>query len=95
MISAILLAAGNGERFGGEQQFVEIQNKPLFNYSLDVLSDFEKIEEIFLVIPPNKNLNVFQEEVLKQFSKKVQVVLGGKTRSQSVAKAIEMLEKIS
>jgi len=91
MISAILLAAGSGERFGGEKQFVEIQNKPLFNYSLDVLSDFEKIEEIFLVIPPNKNLSVFQEKVFKQFSQKVQVVLGGKTRSQSVAKAIEML----
>jgi len=91
MISAILLAAGSGERFGGEKQFVEIQNKPLFNYSLDVLSDFEKIEEIFLVIPLNKNLSVFQEKVFKQFSQKVQVVLGGKTRSQSVAKAIEML----
>lgn len=92
MISAILLAAGTGERFGAKKQFVEINNKPLFSYSLEVLLEFEKIEEIFLVIPLDKFSETFKKKVFNQFSNKVQLVAGGKTRAESVEKAIENLD---
>lgn len=92
MISAILLAAGTGERFGAKKQFVEINNKPLFSYSLEVLLEFEKIEEIFLVIPQDKFSETFEKKVFNKFSNKVQLVAGGKTRAESVEKAIENLD---
>lgn len=92
MISAILLAAGTGERFGAKKQFVEINNKPLFSYSLEVLLEFEKIEEIFLVIPQDKFSETFEKKVFNKFSNKVQLVAGGKTRAESVEKGIENLD---
>ena len=92
MISAILLAAGSGERFGAKKQFVEINNKPLFSYSLEVLLEFEKIEEILLVIPQDKFSENLEKKVFNQFSNKVQLVAGGKTRAESVEKAIENLD---
>lgn len=92
MISAILLAAGTGERFGAKKQFVKINNKPLFSYSLEVLLEFEKIEEIFLVIPQDKFSETFEKKVFNKFSNKVQLVAGGKTRAESVEKGIENLD---
>lgn len=92
MISAILLAAGSGERFGAKKQFVEINNKPLFSYSLEVLLEFEKIEEILLVIPQDKFSENLEKKVFNKFSNKVQLVAGGKTRAESVEKAIENLD---
>lgn len=48
MISGIVLAAGEGRRFGGTKQLVELRNKPLGQHAVDAL-DAAGVDEIIVV----------------------------------------------
>jgi len=79
MISIILLAAGEGKRFGGKKQFVNLGGKPLYLYSLEkVLGVFD---EVILVLP---------EEDIDRVSTPLGVkkVKGGQERQDSVLEGL-------
>lgn len=82
---AIILASGNGERFGENipKQFYEFKNKTLLEHSLDAFEKNSNIDEIILVTNPNfKDL---AEKILEKnnYTKITKVLNGGKTRVES------------
>jgi 2-C-methyl-D-erythritol 4-phosphate cytidylyltransferase len=86
MITAILLAAGEGLRLQGSvtpKQFLTIQGKKLYQYSLATFVNHKKIDQIILVVN-EKLLAVVQDEVKPWAKKKtIHVIVGGKTRQES------------
>lgn len=68
MTSAIILAGGKGERFGGNKCFVSLNGKPVIEYSLSVIEPL--VDEVIIVSPTQyKNYKTVQP---------------GNSRSQSV-----------
>jgi len=91
---AILLLAGSSSRFGGHTPkiFLEVDNKPLFIYPLEVLDNNSNIDEIILVTK-NELISQIKQDLQRFSIKKVtKIVLGGETRSESVKNGIDSLE---
>lgn len=81
-ISAILVGAGKGKRMGGVNKvMLNLGRKPLFNYSLEVISSIPQVREIILVL---------NKEVMKDFPKIKNIILveGGEERSISVKNGV-------
>lgn len=89
MIDVILLSAGVGTRMGLNypKQFMKVKGKPIFIYSLEVFSANPKIGKIILVCHPDC-LDIYKKYVDMYHIPRVEYILGGSTRQQSVCKAI-------
>ncbi len=89
-ISAVVVAAGKGERFGSPvpKPFISLKNKPLFVHALLPLEKSPLIKEIILVV--EKGRISYSKRVIKEFKlKKVnRVISGGKERQTSVEKGL-------
>ena len=82
---AIILASGNGERFGENipKQFYTFKDKTLLEHSIDAFEQNKNIDEIILVTNP-KFRDLAEEILSKNNYKKISKVLdGGKTRVDS------------
>ena len=88
MNSAIITAAGSGQRFGEEKQFKKLHDKPLYQYSLDIFIKSGLFDEIILVIP-NSNQEKIKQEVRRKYGSQVNLVVGGLNRQDSVKNAIQ------
>lgn len=86
--TAILAAAGSGERLGAgvPKAFAELAGRPMLEWSLDALRAAERVGEILVTVPPElgKGSDPFPNGVV--------VVAGGPSRSESVANALERVE---
>jgi len=81
-VSAIIVAAGEGKRFGSPKQFSLLRGKPILEWCLEKFEAHERVDEIILVLP-----EVAQKEKLFSLYKKVvAVVEGGRKRQDSVLK---------
>ncbi len=60
-VSAIILAAGNGKRFGGKKQFVEFMGRPVWRWSFDTAAKL--IKDIVVVGVDVKGGKTRQESV--------------------------------
>jgi 2-C-methyl-D-erythritol 4-phosphate cytidylyltransferase len=78
-VGAVLLAAGEGRRFGAShpKQFQSLAGRAVFEYSLEVLVNSPWIDQVNLVLPPS-----YIPE-LSNVSPKVKFVEGGATRQRS------------
>jgi len=77
--SVILLAGGEGSRFGTKKQYILLGGKPLYMHSLEKVLDL--FEEVILVLPG--------EDLQKiKVPPKVKKVAGGKERQDSVFEGI-------
>jgi 2-C-methyl-D-erythritol 4-phosphate cytidylyltransferase len=77
--SVILLAGGEGSRFGTKKQYILLGGKPLYMHSLEKVLDL--FEEVILVLP--------KEDLQKiKLPPKVKKVAGGKERQDSVLEGI-------
>lgn len=84
---AILLMAGSGQRFNDSQNktLIKVANDYLFNHSLKVFIKDTKCEKIYLVVNNND-----LEEVKKIIeNEKVEFIIGGLTRLESVKNALK------
>ena len=88
---AIIVAAGEGKRFGSFKQNKMLNGKPLFSHSLDVFHDSKKFESIFLVVH-KKISNEIERYVSSKKYKNVFIVVGGKTRAISVKLAFNKIK---
>lgn len=88
MIATIVVAAGQGRRFGGEipKQFLPLRDRPLLAYSLLSFDRHPRVDEIVLVTNLQW-LSRIQQEIIAPFEiRKVSaIVAGGKERQDSVA----------
>ena len=50
-VSAIIPAAGSGERFGEEKQFKLLSGRPLFFHTLKLFLQSDYIDEIIVAVP--------------------------------------------
>ena len=91
----IIVAAGQGKRFGGKKQFYVIKNKPVFLWSLEKFIPFSDF--IVLVLPKEdikkteKILTRFSH--IKKFKEKIKLVAGGKHRYDSVRNGLAHIPK--
>ena len=88
---AVLVAAGRGERFGGDRPkaFAKLRNRPLLAESLERLDRSEWIESIVIVAPPEwEEPSILVAEELST-GKVHSAVTGGSTRAESVRAGLE------
>jgi len=87
--SAVVLAAGRGERFGGERNKVwtELSGSPLLQHTLHALSQGNLVEEVIVVARPGEESEV--AELLQELATPAAVVPGGERRADSALAGIE------
>ena len=94
---AVILASGNGERFGENipKQFFIYKEKTLLEHSTDAFEQNKNIDEIILVTN-HKFRDLTEEIVSKNNYRKVSVILnGGKTRVDSSRIGVNQAEENS
>jgi 2-C-methyl-D-erythritol 4-phosphate cytidylyltransferase len=84
-VTAVVAAAGSGERLGagGPKAFVPLAGRPLVEWSLAAFRAAPSVGPIVIACPPGHEY---------EFGRKLQVVEGGATRSQSVSNALAAVE---
>lgn len=90
---AIVLAAGQGKRMGGDvkKQFILLQGKPILYYTLQTFQE-SFIDEIILVAASGDEAYLKEEYIEKYgFSKITKIVTGGKERYHSVAYGLQAI----
>jgi len=91
-VSAIIPAAGSGERFGEEKQFKLFFGRPLFFHTLKLFLQSDFIDEIILAVP-SANVDSTHKDVLSMSAgKPVKVVAGGTRRQDSVKNGINVCD---
>ncbi len=85
MAVALIVAAGRGERLGGDvpKALVAVAGKPMVQWSLDTLRSLPAVTEIVVALPP---------EIIARAANELgdaTCVAGGAVRSQSVRAALE------
>ena len=94
-ITAIIPAAGDGERFGEKKQLKLLNGRPLIFHTIQPFVKSELINEIIVVVPKD-NVNQLSRDFKSTItSKKIEVVEGGKTRQQSVYNGLRISDKES
>ena len=83
-VSAIIMAAGSGSRFGEKKQFKLLKGTALYFYSLNKFLLCENVSEIILVVPKSRLVEIKKEIVNIKKTKTVNVVSGGHRRQDSV-----------
>lgn len=96
--AAILVAAGRGERLSGftngiPKQFIQLNQTPLFIWSLTTLVKHALIEHVLIAVPDDwqERTTKLIHEFLPEFKDKIAIIAGGSTRQQSVHLALETL----
>ena len=91
---AIIVAAGNGERFCNSENkmFVPLFEKPLLSYTLDKFEESKIIDDIILVIRA-QDRNFIEEKIIKKnkFSKVSVITIGGSSRQMSVYNGLKTI----
>ncbi len=86
-ISVILLAGGKGKRFGQKKQFLELNYKPVYQFSIDTVNKIKEIDEIvFVISEEDKN------SVKVKTDKKLKFANAGKERQFSVYNGLQKVE---
>jgi 2-C-methyl-D-erythritol 4-phosphate cytidylyltransferase len=87
-VSAIVVAAGAGKRFGSAKQFALLRGESVLDRSLKALAAHPEVGQIVLVLPAG----IGGARYRKRFGKVVAVVRGGLKRQDSVARGFKRLD---
>ncbi|MBN1225233.1 MAG: 2-C-methyl-D-erythritol 4-phosphate cytidylyltransferase [Candidatus Aminicenantes bacterium] len=87
-ISVILVAAGEGQRFGAPKQFVPLNGKPVLEWCLESFETHLRIREIILVLMSD----VQKKDYMEKYKKISYVVTGGKYRQDSVMAGFQKID---
>jgi 2-C-methyl-D-erythritol 4-phosphate cytidylyltransferase len=80
-VSAVIVAAGEGKRFGSAKQFALLRGKPVLDWSLETFNDHPGVDEIILVVPDVRSKKSYPA----RYRKIAAVVKGGQRRQDSVS----------
>lgn len=84
-VVVVLLAAGNGTRFGADKIQIDLSGRPIWRWSYDVFATHPQIEEIIFVAGKGN------ERMLRaELGVGTRVILGGDTRQASARKGVEL-----
>jgi 2-C-methyl-D-erythritol 4-phosphate cytidylyltransferase len=91
MLSAIIVAAGSGQRMGFDKLFALLGDKPVISHTLDAFERTDCVAEIILVGRADQ-LTKLQELVAEAGLKKVRhIIAGGTCRQDSVSAGLDRL----
>ncbi|NXN95272.1 ISPD cytidylyltransferase, partial [Rhinopomastus cyanomelas] len=90
-VSAVLPAAGSGERLGGgtPKQFCAVQGRPLVSYTVRALERISWISDIIVVVSP-ENIATMKSIIEKYGHERVTIVKGGITRHRSIFNGLKV-----
>lgn len=93
MNTAIIVAAGRGERFNSEvpKQFLELKGKPVIVHAIEHISAAPSIDSIVLVLA-QEWISKF-ERLKAEYPKLSSIVTGGRTRAESVQNGLNSLRE--
>ena len=89
---AVIVAGGVGSRVSSlnmPKQFAVVEGKTIMEHTLAVFANSKLIDKIVLVT--NEHYLEETKQIVSKFSKEITIVKGGKTRQQSVYRALESL----
>ena len=89
-IKAIIVSAGNGKRVGGDlpKQYLKIHGIPILAKTIQRFHEVDIIDEVIVVIS-QKHQKYFDKFILPIIQKEVVIILGGKTRRESVYEGLK------
>jgi 2-C-methyl-D-erythritol 4-phosphate cytidylyltransferase len=85
---AIIVAAGEGKRFGAAKQFALLKGKALLDWNLEKFEDHEAIDRIVLVLGKDHT----GEDFPKRYGKIATVAKGGEKRQDSVYSGLSCVD---
>lgn len=94
---AIVVAGGRGRRMKADvpKQYLKLGDKTVLQITLEAFQGAGEVAQVVLVVPRGEVVFCRDEIVDRHgLDKVVQVVMGGKTRQESVAKGLEAVEKL-
>ena len=93
MNTAIIVAAGEGKRFGGNtpKQFLEISGKPLIIHTLERFESCPEIDEIILVLSSAQIANFAHASEKFNLRKLSKIIEGGENRAASVLNGLNAI----
>ncbi|HET6746401.1 MAG TPA: 2-C-methyl-D-erythritol 2,4-cyclodiphosphate synthase [Candidatus Limnocylindria bacterium] len=89
-VAAILVAAGQSRRFGGDKMWIDMWGRPVWRWGLDSLLSVPGMALVAVVVPPD-GLQRFTDALPPAANDRVQVVEGGPERTDSVVAGIAAL----
>ncbi len=87
MISAVIVAAGSGKRFGGDKQFALLAGKPVVWYAARPFLLNEAVSEIVVVVPPREK-DMLPGDLGFSDTGNVIIIPGGERRQDSVCNGL-------
>lgn len=94
-IAAIIAAAGLGKRMGANvpKQYLEVFGRPIICHTLDRFAEASFIDEVIIVVEPER-VTSFKQEILDRYAypKNWKVVAGGSVRQESVSNGVRAIE---
>jgi 2-C-methyl-D-erythritol 4-phosphate cytidylyltransferase len=97
VIAALILAGGQGTRFGAAsrpKQFAEIAGKPLFIFALQTYLELAGVGPVLLIANPDFTDSSIEALRKFQLEAHVTVVPGGDTRQESIRNGLSALESV-
>lgn len=88
-VSAVILAAGSSERFGGEKIFAPVRGTPVLEMTLRAFEECHAIDEIILVLPHDDFASYKKATAQMLVPKVKRVVRGGESRQESALRGLE------
>lgn len=90
-LAVVIVAGGKGKRFGSKQpkQFLLLNKKPMFLWSVLAFKKLKQCKQIILVIPENK----FKQMQIYKKQYGIDIVCGGKERYDSVRNGLKYIKK--
>lgn len=88
-VSAIIVAAGEGTRFGTAKQFSLLKGKTVLDWSLSRFEEHEAIDSIILVLGKDHS----GEEYLNRYTKIAAIARGGEKRQDSVCSGLRHVDE--
>ena len=91
--TAIIAAAGVGDRMGFDKILTELSGIPLLARTIMTISAVQEIQEIIVAVSSDK-IDIVKENIIKkyQLDKVSKVVPGGKSRTETVWNAVQAID---
>ena len=89
-VAAILVAAGQSRRFGGDKMWIDMWGRPVWRWGLDTLRSVPGMSQVAVVVP-DEALDRYRSALPPDAGDEVQVVAGGAERTDSVVAGITAL----
>ena len=89
-VSAIIVAAGEGKRFGSPKQFASLGGKTVLDWCLEAFESHEEVDEVVLVVRDEAK----GKKYIQRYGKVSAVVRGGEKRQDSVLSGFQQLDPV-